>query len=149
MTLDRKAEEYRQKRFTRRKLTRLQEGQIVELLAKNVPYEVIQQQFPIQSTALTEIKANIVDPILTGYGDYMDWRRKKRDYIDNTLGKTLKLINDKFAQTALENLELRDLSYAFKVLFEAGRLEAGLSTRNVAQQVDQHVTFTASKITQT
>ncbi len=148
MTLGAQNEEYRQKRFTRRKLTRQQEGQIVELLAKDVPYEVIQQQFPINSSYLTDLNQTIVQPILTGYGKSMEWRKKKREYIDVTLGKTLKLINDKFDQTDLSNLELRDLSYAFKVLFEAGRLEAGLSTRNVAQQVDQHVTFTASKLTQ-
>lgn len=115
------------RKYTARKITRRQEGQILEMAAQNQSLLTIAKRFDLSEKAVSKF-LHQYDGLFKLLPDVDNYRHAKARLFD---AAEFRILQSLVQESKIKKASLNNCAYALKVLHEAGRLEKGLSTSNV------------------
>lgn len=114
-----------------KRLTQNELATVVLDFARGTPQHEIAGKFGVSESAVSLILEKF-KPAFAELGNVEEYRKAKADLLDSTSLAVLKEISN---PVKILDSDLKALSVSFDILNKHSRLERGLSTNNVAQQV--------------
>jgi predicted transcriptional regulator len=117
----------------KRAVSRLSQGELANMVldyARGVQQQDIARKFGVSESAVSQI-VDKFKPAFSEMQNVEEYRKVKGQILDSVALATLKQISN---PSKMKRASLRDLGYCYDVVTKHSRLEAGLSTSNVATQ---------------